>query len=171
MDVAVIGAGPAGLVAALRATELGARTVLVTRGEVGGMAANDGPIPVRAFARAARLLREARQLDKFGISVSPPILDYPRLLERMREVVHEVCEHALRREDLKAAGVTIHEHSGTAHFVDAHTLETESGLRLQADKIIVSAGGTSGGLPVPGFGLTGPPRDHGGLGGVRSLLT
>ena len=43
MDVVVIGAGPAGMVAALRAAELGARTVLVTRGEVGGMAANDGP--------------------------------------------------------------------------------------------------------------------------------
>jgi pyruvate/2-oxoglutarate dehydrogenase complex dihydrolipoamide dehydrogenase (E3) component len=170
MDVAVIGAGPAGLVAALRASELGARTVLVTRGEVGGMAANDGPIPVRAFARAARLLREARQLDKFGISVSPPILDYPRLLERMREVVHDVCEHALRREDLKAAGVTIYEQSGTAHFVDAHTLETESGLRLQADKIIVSAGGTSRRLPVPGFEWTGTHSDAWSLTAVPSSM-
>ena len=43
MDIVIIGAGPAGLVAAMRAAELGARTVLVTRGEVGGMAANDGP--------------------------------------------------------------------------------------------------------------------------------
>src|SRR5450432_3828411 len=105
MDVVVIGAGPAGLVAAMRAAELGARTVLVTRGEVGGMAANDGPIPVRAFAQAARLLREARKLDKFGISVSEPILDYPRLLARMREVVHDVCEHTTRREQLEGAGV------------------------------------------------------------------
>ena len=67
MDVVVIGAGPAGLAAAFRAAELGARTVLVTRGEVGGMAANDGPIPVRTLAQAARLLREARQLGKYGI--------------------------------------------------------------------------------------------------------
>jgi pyruvate/2-oxoglutarate dehydrogenase complex dihydrolipoamide dehydrogenase (E3) component len=161
MDVAVVGAGPAGLVAALRASELGARTVLVTRGEVGGMAANDGPIPVRALARAARLLREARQLEKFGISVSAPILVYPRLLERMREVVHDVCEQALRREDLNAAGVTIYEQSGTAHFVDAHTLETESGLRLQADKIILSAGGTSRRLPVPASSAPAPTATHG----------
>ena len=149
MDLIVIGAGPAGLVAALRAAELGARTVLVTRGAVGGMAANDGPIPVRTFAQAARLLREARQLDQFGISVSKPILDYPRLLARMREVVHDVCEHATRREDLKAAGITIYEQAGTARFVDPHTIETESGLRLQADKIILSAGGTSRRLPFP----------------------
>ncbi len=159
MDVVVIGAGPAGLVAAMRATELGARTVLVTRGEVGGMAANDGPIPVRAFAQAARLLREARQLDQFGISVSAPILDYPRLLVRMREVVRDVCEHATRREDLKTAGVTIYEQSGTARFVDPHTIETESGLRLQADKIILSAGGTSRRLPLPGFEWTATHSD------------
>src|ERR1700721_724887 len=82
MDVVVIGAGPAGMVAALRAAELGAQTVLVTRGEVGGMAANDGPIPVRVLAHAARLLRNAGQLGRYGISVSETILDYPQLLAR-----------------------------------------------------------------------------------------
>jgi pyruvate/2-oxoglutarate dehydrogenase complex dihydrolipoamide dehydrogenase (E3) component len=159
MDVVVIGAGPAGLVATMRAAELGARTVLVTRGEFGGMAANDGPIPVRVFAQAARLLREARQLNQFGISVSEPILDYSRLLARMREVVHDVCEHTTRREQLEAAGVVIHEQAGTARFVDAHTIETESGLRLHADKIILSAGGTSRRLPIPGFEWTATHSD------------
>src|SRR5437660_11992777 len=60
IDTLVIGAGPAGVLAALRAADLGARTVLVTRAEFGGMAANDGPVPVRALAHAARLIREAR---------------------------------------------------------------------------------------------------------------
>ena len=78
MDAVVTGAGPTGMVAALRSAELGAKTVLITRGEIGGMAANDGPIPVRVLAQAARLLREAKQLGKYGISVSEPILDYPR---------------------------------------------------------------------------------------------
>jgi len=130
---------------------LGARTILVTRAEVGGMAANDGPIPVRTLAQAARLLREARQLGIFGISVSEPILDYSRLLARTREVVQDVREHAARREHLGKIGVTIHENSGTARFVDPHTIETDSGLRLRADKIILSAGGTSRRLPIPGF--------------------
>src|ERR1700710_1730864 len=117
MNVAVIGAGPAGLSAALRAAELGARTILVTRDEFGGMAANDGPIPVRTLAQAARLLREARQLGRYGIAVGEPILEYPRLRARVREVVHDVCEHSIRREQIERAGVTIYERSGTARFV------------------------------------------------------
>jgi pyruvate/2-oxoglutarate dehydrogenase complex dihydrolipoamide dehydrogenase (E3) component len=159
MDVVIIGAGPAGLVAAMRAAELGARTVLVTRGEVGGMAANDGPIPVRVLAQAARLLREARQLGQYGISVSEPALDYPRLLARTREVVEQVRKHSTRREHLEKLGVVIHEKAGTARFVDPHTIETESGLRLHADKIILSAGGASRRLPIPGFEWTATHSD------------
>jgi pyruvate/2-oxoglutarate dehydrogenase complex dihydrolipoamide dehydrogenase (E3) component len=159
MDVVVIGAGPAGIVAAHRAAELGAQTVLVTRGEVGGMAANDGPIPVRVLAQAARLLREAKQLGKYGISVGEPVLDYSRLLARTREVVHDVREHATRREQLEKVGVTIHDNSGTARFVDAHTIETGRRLRLRTDKIILSAGGTSRRLPIPGFEFTSTHSD------------
>src|SRR5215510_90288 len=81
-DVIVIGAGPAGVMAATRAAELGARTTLVTRDSFGGLAANDGPVPVRTLAHAARLIREARQLNQYGIEVGEPALDYPRLLRR-----------------------------------------------------------------------------------------
>jgi pyruvate/2-oxoglutarate dehydrogenase complex dihydrolipoamide dehydrogenase (E3) component len=61
-DVIVLGGGPAGIAAAERAAELGAKTALVTQDFVGGMAAHDGPIPVRTRAHAARLVREAQQL-------------------------------------------------------------------------------------------------------------
>jgi pyruvate/2-oxoglutarate dehydrogenase complex dihydrolipoamide dehydrogenase (E3) component len=92
--VIVIGAGPAGVVAALRAARLGARTALVTRDELGGMAANEGPVPVRTLAHAARLMREARQLGHYGIDAGEPTLDYRRLLARVREVTGAVRAHA-----------------------------------------------------------------------------
>src|SRR5918994_7282548 len=100
MDVIVVGAGPAGVVAALRAADLGAKTALITRDEFGGMAANDGPVPVRTLAHAARLIREARQLGQYGIAVSEPVLEYPRLLARVREVTQEVRDRSTWREQI-----------------------------------------------------------------------
>src|SRR5437660_7184258 len=109
IDILVIGAGPAGVTAALRAADLGARTVLITRDEFGGMAANDGPVPVRTLAHAARLIRETRQLDSYGIKVGEQTLDYPRLLKRAEEVVNQVRTSAAFRDQLQQAGVTVHE--------------------------------------------------------------
>ena len=94
-DVLIVGAGPAGVVAALRAADLGAQTVLVTNAKFGGMAANDGPVPVRTLAHAGRLLRDARQLSRYGVAVSEPVLNYSRLLDRVREIVRDV-EQILR---------------------------------------------------------------------------
>lgn len=153
-DVVVIGGGPAGMTAALRAGDLGAKPVLVTRDEFGGMAANDGPVPVRTLAHAARLLRDARDLERYGIVVNTPSLDYERLLVRVRQVVSDVRAHSIFSEQLKDAGVVVNEKCGVASFTDAHTLETESGLRLRADKFIICTGGTSRQLSVPGAELT-----------------
>ena len=159
IDIIVIGAGPAGELAALRAADLGARTVLVTRAEFGGMAANDGPVPVRTLAHAARLIREARQLGQYGIGVNEPVLDYPRLLARVREVVKDARAHSSLRQQIDSAGVTVHEHAGAARFADRHTIETEGRLRLQAEKIIICTGGVSRGLPVAGCELTSTHSD------------
>jgi pyruvate/2-oxoglutarate dehydrogenase complex dihydrolipoamide dehydrogenase (E3) component len=159
MEVIVIGAGPAGMIAARRAADLGASTTLVTRDELGGAAANDGPVPVRTLAHAARLIRESRQFGQYGIGVSEPTLDYSRLLRRVREVVSDVRTHSLPREDLDRLGVTVHEKAGTVRFVDPHTVETENGLRLKADKFILCAGGTSRRLTVPGSELSATHSD------------
>jgi len=169
--VLVIGAGPAGLFAALRAADLGARTTLVASGTLGGMAGEDGPVPVRTLAHAARLMREAREMPRFGIVVGEPRIDYPGLMARVREVVREVREHAALRPQLEAAGVTIHEHAGAAHFVDPHAVETASGQRLEADRIIICTGGVTRTLPIPGFELLATHSDAWSLDAVpRSMI-
>jgi dihydrolipoamide dehydrogenase len=165
-DVVVVGAGPAGVVAALRAARLGARTALITRDQFGGMAANDGPVPVRTLAQAARLIREARKLPHYGIAASEPSLDYPRLLARVREVTAAAREQTLLRGDLEQAGVIIHEQTGPARFADAHTIESDHAPRLRAGKVILCTGGTSRPLPVPGFGLTATHSDAWSLSSV-----
>jgi pyruvate/2-oxoglutarate dehydrogenase complex dihydrolipoamide dehydrogenase (E3) component len=152
-DVLVIGAGPAGVLAALRAARLGARTALVTRDAFGGMAGHDGPIPVRTLAHAARLMREARQLPRYGIGLSDPSLDYACLLDRVHQVTGEVRAQSLG-EDFQQSGVVLHEHAGSARFIDSHVIATERGLRLRSEKIIICTGGMSRRLTVPGSELT-----------------
>lgn len=159
LDVIVIGAGPAGVVAALRAGDLGAKTALVTCDLFGGMAANDGPVPVRTLAHAARLMRDARQLSRYGINVSEPILDYEALLERVREVTCDVRAHSSFRKNIEDAGVTVYEQCGGVRFVDPHTIATASGLELQANNIIICTGGVSRRLSAPGAELTATHSD------------
>src|SRR6185295_13716195 len=100
-----------------------------------------GPVPVRTLAHAARLIREARQLGQYGIAVSEPVLDYPRLLSRVREVARDVRACSTWREQIDSLGVSVYERAGVARFVDSHTVETPTGLRLQAEKIILCTGG------------------------------
>jgi pyruvate/2-oxoglutarate dehydrogenase complex dihydrolipoamide dehydrogenase (E3) component len=158
-DVLVVGAGPAGAMAALRAADLGARTAIIASDAFGGMAANDGPAPVRTLAHAARLMREARQLPQYGIAVGEPRLDYARLLDRVREVVSEVGQASALRGQVEAAGVVVCEHLGEASFEDPQTLVTLAGRRFQAPRIILCVGGASRRLPIPGFELTATHSD------------
>ena len=169
-DVVVVGAGPAGVVAALRAARLGASTALITRDQFGGMAANDGPVPVRTLAQAARLMREARQLPLYGIAGGEPVLDYAQLLARVRDVTEDARRHTLLRHDLERAGVTIYEQVGPTRFLDAHTVESPNAPCLEAGKVILCTGGASRPLSVPGFDLTATHSDAWHLSSVPPSL-
>ena len=158
-EIVVIGAGPAGVAAALRAGDLGAKTTLVTHGEFGGMAANDGPVPVRTLAHAARLIRDARDLGRYGVETGGAKLNYETLLQRVSEVVADARKNSAFRSQIDSAGVTVHENAGLARFADRHTVETESGLRLHADKVIICTGGISRQIGVPGAELTNTHSD------------
>jgi|SRR5262245_23375091 len=72
LDVIVIGAGPAGVLAALRAADQGARTALITRDEFGGMAANDGLVPVRTLSRRRCWSLAAARLERGSPRSSTP---------------------------------------------------------------------------------------------------
>jgi pyruvate/2-oxoglutarate dehydrogenase complex dihydrolipoamide dehydrogenase (E3) component len=171
MNVVVVGAGPAGVLAAARAADLGARVTLVTRDHFGGMAAHDGPVPVRTLAYAARLLRGTAQLGQYGIGIGAATVDYGQLLRRVREITADVDQHAAFRNQIDRLGVALHERTGLARFVDPHTIETESGLRLHGDRIILCAGGVSRRLTVPGAELTATHSDAWSLTEVpRSMI-
>ena len=157
-DVAVIGAGPAGTAAALRASELGARVVVLEAGRTGGTCVNTGCVPTRVLAKTARLLRESRHADDYGVRVGAPEIDWATTVARVHERVDRV--RSIKREAARfaAAGVDLI-HEGRARFADDHTLVLDSGRRLTADSILICVGGHSKRLPVPGAELATVPED------------
>ena len=149
----VIGGGPAGVTAALRARELGAEVTLVERGRLGGTCTNDGCAPTRVLAKAARLLRDAQQFEDYGLQAAPPELDFSRLMERTQHVIYQMQEKKQLIHRLEDAGVKVIANAGTARFEDAHTISLADGRRLLADQFILCAGGRARRLDFPGADL------------------
>ncbi len=86
-DCIVIGSGPGGYVAAIRAAQLGKKTAVVERDKVGGRCLNYACIPAKAVLRSADLLSEIRDGEEFGLKVSGVEVDYAAIQARREKVV------------------------------------------------------------------------------------
>jgi dihydrolipoamide dehydrogenase len=86
-DCVVIGSGPGGYVAAIRAAQLGMRTVVIEKDRVGGRCLNYACIPAKAVLRAADVLSEVREAGDFGIKVGDPEVDYGAVGKRREKVI------------------------------------------------------------------------------------
>jgi pyruvate/2-oxoglutarate dehydrogenase complex dihydrolipoamide dehydrogenase (E3) component len=161
-DVLVIGAGPAGTAAALRAAELGAAVVVVESDRTGGTCVNTGCVPTRALAKAARLTREVRTAQTYGIDAVIQHFDWRTTAVRVTETVDRVRSIKREAERFDAAGVDL-VLEGRARFIDAHTVELDSGRQISADNILVCVGGHSRRLPIPGAELATVPEHVLGL--------
>ena len=139
--VVVLGGGPAGDVAALRAAQLGADVTLIERAELGGTCLNWGCIPTKSLLAGADLLRKIRQAADFGIRVGEPEIDFPRMMERKEENVLAMrrgVEAACKRRKVavvRAQGMV----DGDAVVAD--------GSRYEFDHLVVCVGTEASGLP------------------------
>lgn len=86
-DCIVIGSGPGGYVAAIRAAQLGKKTVVVERDKIGGRCLNYACIPAKAVLRSADLLSEIREAGEYGLSVGAVEVDYAAVQGRREKVV------------------------------------------------------------------------------------
>ena len=149
-DLIVIGGGPAGVIAALRARELGAKVCLVERDRMGGICTNDGCVPTRVLAKAARLVRDAEQYGQYGLTGEKPTVDLAELIARAQDTVYRVHEKKQLLDNLRQTGVEVWDGVGPAHFIDEFTIGLGDGRRIEAEKFIICAGGHARRLPFPG---------------------
>jgi len=150
-DVIVLGGGLAGVAAALRAWELGATVALIERDRLGGVCTNDGCVPTRVLAKAARLVRDTEQFTDFGLSGGRPLVDFRLLLDKATATVERVHQMKDLPTRLQHAGVHLVAGAGRARFADAHTIAIGDGRdQLRAESIIVCVGGHAHRLPFPG---------------------
>lgn len=150
-DIVVIGGGPAGVTAALRARELGADVALVERKRLGGTCTNDGCVPTRVLAKAARLMRDSEQFGKYGLELAErPKVNFQVVMQRTKEVVEELHQKKQLAEHLEAVGITLYNEAGSAQFTDAHTLTSPQYGTISGERFVICAGGHARDLPFEG---------------------
>lgn len=150
-DVVVIGGGPAGVTAALRARELGATVALVEKDRIGGTCTNDGCVPTRVLARTARHIRNYKQFKNYGIELDcEPRLNMKAAIARVHSVVQEVHDKKQLVDHLTDVRIATFTGVGNTWFADPHTLKFENGGEIRADGFILCVGGRPRKLTFPG---------------------
>ncbi len=150
-DLIVIGGGPGGYVAALRAAQLKLRTALVEREHLGGICLNWGCIPTKSLLHTADTLRRIRHAGELGLGVGEPVIDFARVMQRSREVAQRLNRGVAHL--LKKAGVTVFD--GHAAFSADHAIEVRgmdgTTQRLSAKHTLLATGAHARSLPALPF--------------------
>lgn len=149
--VVVIGGGPGGYVAAIRAAQLGAAVTLVEKESLGGTCLNVGCIPTKALLHPAELVRSAREAAEFGIHMTVEKICWPETLAYKNSIVKKLTDGVgglLRSNGVKVI-------YGTASFLKAKTIEIakQDGSHeiLEADRFIIATGSVPVMPPIPGL--------------------
>ena len=148
-DVAVVGGGPGGYVAALRAAQLGAVTAIIEKDRFGGTCLVRGCIPTKALLQSSELYTLAKGGAPFGVVADNVGFDWPAAQKRKTAVVDQLVKGV--EVLLKAGGVTML--SGAAKLAGGGAIEV-AGERLQAKNIIIATGSAVSRIPLKGAELT-----------------
>lgn len=151
-DVAVIGGGPGGYVAAIRAAQLGGKVLLVEKENMGGVCLNRGCIPTKALLKSAEKWEDLARCAEFGLRADNIGFDFGAVMERKNKIVAGLrggIEQLVKSNDITVV-------RGAAALTAARHLEvsTETGQEgFAADKIIIATGSVPSTIPVPGRDL------------------
>jgi dihydrolipoamide dehydrogenase len=146
-DLVVIGGGPGGYVAAIRAAQLGMKTALIEREHLGGICLNWGCIPTKALLRAAEIFHLMHHIGEFGFSAKELSYDFDKVIKRSRRVAGQLnrgVQHLLRKNK-----VTVFDGQGRLDGKGIVAVEKDGkpAQALQAAHIILATGARARTLP------------------------
>jgi dihydrolipoamide dehydrogenase len=142
-DVVIIGGGPGGYVAAIRASQLGMKVALVEREHLGGICLNWGCIPTKALLRTSELYHLMNHAEEFGIKAEKISFDIKKIVERSRGVASQLSKgigHLMKKNK-----VTVF--MGTAKLLGKGKLSVDGKETLSAKNIIIATGARARQLP------------------------
>jgi dihydrolipoamide dehydrogenase len=152
-NTVIIGTGPGGYVAAIRAAQLGLKTAVVEKEELGGTCLNWGCIPTKSWIVTAHLFEQIKRAKEYGIVVGEPQIDWPALVARKNKIVKQMTGGV--KQLLSGRQVDIHK--GTAKLTSANKIaiaKPDGGTdEITTDNIVLATG--AHGWNPPGWALEG----------------
>lgn len=150
-DIVVIGAGPGGYVAAIKAAKEGLKVAVIEEKRVGGTCLNKGCIPTKAMLHASSLYREIKESERYGIFASEVGFDYSKIMDYKSETVDKLCQGV--EQLFKANKITLINGKGILEKDNSMTViyEDQKEEVIKANKIILATGSKPSLLPIPGI--------------------
>lgn len=146
-DVTMIGGGPGGYVAAIRAAQLGMKVGLIEREKLGGVCLNWGCVPSKALLKSAELYNAFKKSQEFGITHNGLSYDFPKIIARSRGIADRVSkgvEYLMRKNKIEVV-------SGTAKLTGRNSIEVTKENKVtdtvKTKNIIIATGGRSRSIP------------------------
>ena len=155
IDVVIIGGGPGGYVAAIKAAHLGLKAVLVEKDKLGGVCLNKGCIPTKALVSTAEVLNYIQRAGEFGIQVKDYSFDFPAIMKRKDLITRRLSSGV--EQLMKANQVRIVR--GEGQIIEPGTVEVLDAERqkeiIKTKNIIIATGSSVMKLPIPGSDVEG----------------
>ncbi|GAC1387643.1 MAG: FAD-dependent oxidoreductase [Vulcanimicrobiaceae bacterium] len=146
-DLAIVGAGSVGLIAADYARKFGARVVLLERDRIGGDCTWTGCVPSKSLLKAAKVIHTMRTAARFGVDAQTPIADMQKVREYLDSTIEEIYA-GTTPEALQQKGVDVL--FGAVSFIDSRTLAVAD-KRVRAKKILIATGAAPLIAHIPGL--------------------
>ena len=147
-NIIIIGGGPGGYVAAIRAAQLGAQVVLIEKDALGGTCLNRGCIPTKALLHSAEVLSLAKGAETFGVVIEKASLDFPSAMKWKEATVKRLVggvASLMRKNKIKVI-------KGIGTLVDPKTVKViDSGEEVKGDSIVIATGSKPSKVPIKGI--------------------